>query len=132
MTTIDSESLESSAPDPNRWVPVRIRGRVVRVLCPSWCTSLHDEDLVDLDDVEHCSPRVPLSLPVGGHEEDVLVAWVAEFPHARGVDRGPVLVLDVTGSGETVELRRGDAVAVLGLLAAHVRSLDDLADTLPE
>lgn len=65
----------------------------------------------------HESAESWLSMPVGQHCEQVLGLRVAEWPFVD--DRGPLAVLDATGSGEPAELAPAAAVAELDRVARY-------------
>ncbi|GAA2629866.1 DUF6907 domain-containing protein [Streptomyces axinellae] len=121
-------SLKSHPETPDQHVrlrPALVNGAPLRLECPDWCSVDHvAADPFHLADVFHASDQIALPAPAGRSTEDVLVAWLTEYPFVDG--GGPVLALDAAGD-ETAELSAGAALAFADQLVAHAGALRQLA-----
>lgn len=120
-------SAPSPRPAPSRLTTTVVRGTAIAVPCPDWCVVDHASERESfLEDVTHRGPEVAVSAPVGINyrTEDILSAYVTQAPFLPDSrDRGPLLAVDATGSGEFAELSKTEAHAFLDQLAAHIAAL---------
>lgn len=118
MRSVSMKPHVQSTPGLRSTNSFTVWGSSVRLTCPRWCVADHvSSPPVFVEDFVHESGESWLSLPVGRGREQVLGVRVAQWPFGDG--RGPVVVLDASGSGESAELVPSAAVEELGRLVDY-------------
>lgn len=109
-----------------RMATVLLRGVSVQIPCPSWCELEHatvSENF--LEDIYHSGRVQHLTAPTFNGTEQVMTAWVTQYPFSD--HPAPYMALDASGDGEMAELTPEAALAFADQLVAHAAQIRRMA-----